>query len=63
MEAASRGIAAILLQCVNQDMAAPRNYPPQNRKGEERRYFFATFPAAGFFTALPFPSSSSALRT
>src|ERR1700694_111649 len=32
-------------------------------ESEERHYFFATFPGTLFFTALPFPSSSSACRT
>src|SRR4030088_163562 len=32
-------------------------------ESEERHYFFATFAGTLFFTALPFPSSSSACRT
>jgi hypothetical protein len=40
-----------------------RWYRPPRKAGEERRYLFATFPAAFFFTALPFPSASSASRT
>src|SRR5713101_975748 len=45
-------------------LVSPRHdYPPQKREGEERGYFFATFPGAAFFFPPPFPSLSSASRT